>query len=102
MIAQVDEQEPAVIADAMHPARDPYGLADVALAERVASVGAVAMHDRTQGFGVARSARKAHGGWGLSTSRHTVCTPRFLPERSEVTRQKRSDLHTQGRGATDP
>ena len=44
MVAQVDEQHAAVIAHAMHPAGQPNVLADVAVAERAAGVGAVTMH----------------------------------------------------------
>ena len=44
MVAQIDEQHAAMVADAMAPARQPDGLADVALAERAAGVGPVAMH----------------------------------------------------------
>ena len=44
MIAQVDEQHAAMIADAMAPAGQPDLLADVALAERAAGMGAVTVH----------------------------------------------------------
>jgi hypothetical protein len=44
VIAQVDEQHAAVVAHAVHPAGEPDFLVDVALAERAAGVGAVAMH----------------------------------------------------------
>ncbi len=44
VIAQIDEQEPAVIADAVAPAGEARGLADVARAERAAGMGAIAMH----------------------------------------------------------
>ena len=44
MVAQVDEQHAAMVADAMAPAREPDGLADVLFAERAAGMGAVAMH----------------------------------------------------------
>jgi hypothetical protein len=44
MVAQVDEQQAAVVADAVNPAGEAHVLADVAFAERAAVVGAVAMH----------------------------------------------------------
>ena len=44
MVAQIDEQHPAMVADAVNPARDPDGLADMLLAELAAGMGAVAMH----------------------------------------------------------
>jgi hypothetical protein len=43
MVAQVDEQHAAMVADAMAPAGQAHGGADVALAERAAGVGTVAM-----------------------------------------------------------
>src|SRR4029077_17709313 len=45
MIAQVDEQQSAMVADAVAPAGQPHLLADVAFAQNAAGVGAVAMHD---------------------------------------------------------
>jgi hypothetical protein len=44
MVAQVDEQHAAVVADAMAPAGQPYVLADVAFAERATGMGAVTVH----------------------------------------------------------
>ena len=44
MVAQVDEQHAAMVADAMAPAGQPDLCADVALAERAAGMGAVAVH----------------------------------------------------------
>ena len=44
MVAQVDEQHAAMVADAVAPAGQADRLADVALAERAAGMGAVAMH----------------------------------------------------------
>jgi hypothetical protein len=44
MIAQVDEQHAAMVAHAVHPAREPDIGAGVALAKRGAGVGTVAMH----------------------------------------------------------
>ena len=38
MVAQVDEQHAAMVADAVAPAGQPHGLADVALAQRAAGV----------------------------------------------------------------
>ena len=44
MVAQIDEQHAAMVADAMAPAGEPGLDADVAVAERAASVAAVAVH----------------------------------------------------------
>ena len=44
MVAEIDEQQPAVIAHAMHPARQPHGLADILFAQRAASMGAIVVH----------------------------------------------------------
>ena len=44
MVAQIDEQHAAVVADAMAPAGQPDLGADVAVAKRAAGMGAVAMH----------------------------------------------------------
>jgi hypothetical protein len=44
MVAQVDEQNAAMVAHAVHPAREPDIGAGVALAKRGAGVGTVAMH----------------------------------------------------------
>ena len=44
VVAQVDEENAAVVAHAMHPAGEPDLFVDVALAERAAGVGAIAMH----------------------------------------------------------
>src|SRR5262249_35991913 len=44
MIAQVDEQHSAVVADAVAPARKPHLLADVICAQGAAGMGAVAVH----------------------------------------------------------
>ena len=45
MIAQIDEQQPAVVADAMAPAGEPDGGAVFREAEGAAGVGAIAVHD---------------------------------------------------------
>jgi hypothetical protein len=45
MVAQIDEQEPAVIADAVAPAGEPHVRSHVALAERAAGMAAIAVHD---------------------------------------------------------
>ena len=44
MIAQVDEQHAAMVADAVAPAGKAHGLPDLGEAERAASVRAVSMH----------------------------------------------------------
>src|SRR5882672_11285972 len=47
MVAQVDEQQAAMVADAVAPAGKPHIVADVARAKRAAGVGAITMHGRT-------------------------------------------------------
>ena len=44
MVAQIDEQHAAMVANAMAPARQTNRLVDIALAERAAGVGPVTMH----------------------------------------------------------
>ena len=44
MVAQIDEQHAAMVADAMAPAGQPDLGADVAVAKRAASMGAIAVH----------------------------------------------------------
>ena len=44
MVAQIDEQHAAMVADAMAPAGQADRLVDVAVAERAAGMGPVTMH----------------------------------------------------------
>jgi hypothetical protein len=44
MVAEIDEQQPAMVAHAMHPAREPHMCADIFFAERAAIMGAVGVH----------------------------------------------------------
>ena len=44
MVAKVDEEQAAMVADAMHPAGQADGLADVVGAERAAGMGSVTVH----------------------------------------------------------
>jgi hypothetical protein len=44
MIAQIDEQDAAMVADTMAPARKPNLLADIALAERATTMRTITMH----------------------------------------------------------
>lgn len=66
MVAQVDEEELAVITLAMHPPRQLDGQADVACAQRAAIVGTIGMHEASPKAGAGRSAGKAR--------RHTART----------------------------
>jgi hypothetical protein len=52
MVAQIDEQQPAVIANAMAPAGQARIPADIAFAKRAAGMGAVAMHARPAKVGL--------------------------------------------------
>jgi hypothetical protein len=49
MVAQVDEQQTAMVADAMHPAGKADGLTDLGRAEGPASERAIAMHGKLPG-----------------------------------------------------
>ena len=44
VVAQIDEQQVAVIALAMDPARDPGDFADVAFAQRATCMGTISVH----------------------------------------------------------
>ena len=60
MVAQVDEQHAAMVADAVAPAGEPHVAADVAVAQRAAGMAAIAVHRHRPGFSVCgHSARKA-------------------------------------------
>ena len=49
MVAQIDELDAAMVADAVAPAREADARADVAVAERAAGVGAVTVHGLSGG-----------------------------------------------------
>jgi hypothetical protein len=51
MVAQVDEQQPAMVADSMAPARQTGSLVDIAFAECAASMGPVTMHGNPENGG---------------------------------------------------
>ena len=44
VVAQIDEQQAAVVADAMHPARQARGLFDICFAQFAAGMGPVGVH----------------------------------------------------------
>jgi hypothetical protein len=46
MVAQVDEQHAAMVADAVTPAREPHLAAIVGSSERAAGMAAIAVHSR--------------------------------------------------------
>jgi hypothetical protein len=54
MVAQIDEQYAAMVADAVTPAGNADGLADVFFAELAAGVGAIGVHGNPDGKSVAR------------------------------------------------
>ncbi len=68
MVAQVDEQHPAMVADAVAPAGQPHLLADVGLAQGAAGMGAITMHRAVPASDSVKlkGARKTHEGWALS------------------------------------
>jgi hypothetical protein len=53
MVAQIDEKNAAMVADAVHPARNPDILADMLFSELAAGVGAVGRGQARRGRGVA-------------------------------------------------
>jgi hypothetical protein len=61
MVAQIDKQQPAMVANAMAPPRQANRLVDMAVAERAAGVGPVTMH----GYPGNRCWRIESGGQGL-------------------------------------
>jgi hypothetical protein len=73
MVAQIDEQEIAVVALAVDPAGKADGLADMVAAQLAARVGTIGVHE--SGFPEAISGGKAHGAaplvnpWGLALER---------------------------------
>ena len=44
MVAQIDEQQPAMVALAVHPARQAHSLADMLGAKLAAMMGAIGVH----------------------------------------------------------
>ena len=68
MVAQIDEQNAAVVADAMAPAGEADLGADVGLAERAAGMGAVAVHARFRPRGNERVAHNHMGRAKLSSA----------------------------------
>ncbi len=70
MVAQIDEQNAAVVADAVAPARQPHIFADVAVAERAAGMGAITMHEkRIRRAGLGKRAKNAWGACFVKASR---------------------------------
>src|SRR6185437_16615737 len=54
MVAQIDEDQPAMIAPAIDPARQPDGLSDIGLAKLAAIMGAIGVHrNRSESVGKA-------------------------------------------------
>ncbi len=75
VVAEIDEQEAAMVADAVAPAGEPHRLADMQLAQRAASMRAIAMHlcptrerSRKTGECITQLARPAKRGKGRSAS----------------------------------
>ena len=54
MVAQIDEQQSAMVADAVAPAGQPHLLADVACAQRAAGMGAITVHNDELSLDAAR------------------------------------------------
>ena len=60
MVAQIDEQQLAVVALAVHPARQPGRGAGIRQAERAAGMGAIGVHQTGSGAGLGRRGTR-HG-----------------------------------------
>src|SRR5882724_470712 len=73
MVAQIDKQHTAMVADAMAPARQPNRLADMAVAERAAGMGPVTMHGNPE---------KAGGGSNRGAGLHPTRSVRVYPRLS--------------------
>src|SRR5437868_14018035 len=96
MIAQVDEEQTAVVALAVNPARQPYGAADVARAQLAARMATVvgqrgahrASAFRTSGFTSGRSPRSSTAAWPQKpwVMRSSSCFFTFLRLISKDTR----------------
>src|SRR5438445_13081037 len=82
MVAQIDEQQPAMVANAMAPARQPNCLANIAVAERAAGVGPVTMH----GYSKNRCRRIESGAKGCPARRVRVY-PRLSGAATECARK---------------
>ena len=68
VVAQIDEEQAAVVADAMAPAREPDGFADMRGAERAAGVGTIAMH-LGAGFAFENAGKSAWGAGDVKEAR---------------------------------
>ena len=72
MVAQVDEQQVAVVALAVDPAREAGRLAGIVGAQRAAGMGAIGMHGITRSFRAGKAARhNRHGIAAALSSRQT-------------------------------
>ena len=81
IVAKVDEQEPAMVALAVHPARKTHGLAGVIRPQLAASMGAIDVHCRAPkpvgtAWGSARARPPCQGKPGCATRRPDVRFPR--------------------------
>ena len=79
MVAQIDELDAAMVADAVAPAREADARADVAVAERAAGVGAVTVHGLSGGSRRTIHALKAKSRRG-ATRRPTPTMTRQNPD----------------------
>src|SRR5262249_47463969 len=87
VVAQVDEQHAAMVADAMAPAREANLPADVARAKRAAGVGAVTVHGGPSGVEKNRAESDAYrGGHGRAEG---AWPPRFVKNPTLSTERRR-------------
>ena len=73
MVAEIDEQQPAMIAQAMHPARQSHGLADILFAQRAASMGAIVVHGLV-------GKPKPKRGWMREIARNSAWRPALVKQ----------------------
>ena len=91
MVAQIDEQHAAMVADAMAPAGKPHLVADVACAKRAAVMAAIAVHCRLHSLLiVAAGTRKAHASPPLSSASKFRVAGRAFRRRMPAERHDKS------------
>src|SRR5262249_50007870 len=93
MVAQIDEQHAAVVADAVTPAREPHLAADVACSERAAVVAAIVVHFclyfAACGLGSERGKRM----WGCLCQGEPAADPLEWRHGTKTTKRERQGRH---------
>ena len=81
MVAQIDEQQLAMVALAVHPAGQTRRLPGIGEAERAAGMGAIGMHRSKSGRPVFKGGRKPHEPAPLSSQPRSAAAFPSLPRR---------------------